>query len=431
MRRLLLMVPIVVVLAAALAGCGGGETDGGGAGEMRSERERVIPAAARPADLARDNSVFAFDLYQRLAAGPGNLFFSPHSLSLALAMTYAGAAGETARQMAETLHFRLPGHELHAAFNALDRYLAGRGAEGGFDLRIVNAVWGQRGHDFLPSFLDALAEHYGAGVRAADFRGAAEEARVAINGWVEEQTEDRIRDLVPPGAIDGLTRLVLTNAVYFKAAWVYPFEEGLTRPGVFRLLDGGEVETPMMHALEELGYARGNGWQAVDLPYEGGELSMVILLPDAGRFREFEAGLDAERVSGMLAGLWGAQVALAMPKFEFDSQFALPGTLKALGMADAFDPRRADFSGMDGRSCRAGDDACLRIADVVHKAFVSVDEAGTEVAAATAVMMATESAPPERVDVTIDRPFLFLIRDRATEAILFLGRLVQPETGAP
>lgn len=410
-----------LVLSAALAlGCGSG-------GELRSERERAVTSEPPPVEFTRDNTRFAFDLYQRLREQEGNLFFSPHSISTALAMTFAGAEGETERQMAETLHFLLHGTELHAAFNALDQELARRGeGDDGFRLNIVNAIWGQSGHDFLSPFLDLLAQHYDAGVRPVDFRAAPEQARSTINDWVAEQTESRITDLVPEGVIDDLTRLVLTNAIYFNASWVYPFDPDGTQPGTFHLLDGGEVELPMMRLEEELAYAQGDGWQAVELPYESYELSMLILLPDAGRFREFEGSLDAELLDQMVSQLWYPLVALELPRFEFDSRFELAATLKAMGMADAFDRGRADFSAMDGRSCLAGDTGCLRISNVVHQAFVSVDEEGTEAAAATAVVMKTQSAPPERIVVSVDRPFLFLIRDRATGTILFLGRFEQP-----
>ena len=374
----------------------------------------------------------AFDLYHALRGREGNLFYSPHSISLALAMTHAGARGETERQMADALGFSLPPDRLHPAFNALDQELASRGQglqdeDGeGFRLNIVNAVWGQREHPFREPFLDVLAESYGAGVRQADFRGMPEESRLAINDWVAENTEDRIRDLIPPGIINPLTRMVLTNAIYFNASWTYPFHEVDTRKYSFQLLDGGSVDVPMMRTSEDFGYAAGDGHQAVDLPYAGDELSMTVLLPDEGRFREFEESLDAALAERIIEGLWFRRVTLDLPRFEFESEFRLGETLKSMGMPDAFDSAASDFSGMDGRSCLAGDPECLFIREVVHKAFVSVDEAGTEAAAATAVMMQAESAPPDPVSVTVDRPFIFLIRDRETGAVLFVGRVEVP-----
>jgi serpin B len=420
MKIKLLSVLLVVVLL-TLAGCGNG------AETAHSEKQRVTAPnvnQADLADLANGNSAFAFDLYEALREENGNLFYSPYSISLALAMTYAGARGETEGQMAETLHFILSQDRLHPAFNALDLELArrGEGAKGkdseGFRLNIVNAIWGQDGYKFLPEFLDLLAENYGAGLRLLDFAKAPEESRVTINDWVSDQTEGRIKDLIPQGLIDTLTRLVLTNAIYFNAAWSKPFEERLTDDGTFHLLDGGEVTVPMMRQTASFGYAEGEGYQAVELPYDGRELSMVILPPEAGGFEAFEGSMTAERVDAILKGLTYGEVALTMPKFEIESDFSLAQVLAAMGMPDAFS-RAADFSGMDGT-------LKLFIRDVVHKAFVSVDEAGTEAAAATAVIIAEKAMPALPVEVTVDRPFVFLIRDIETGTILFVGRVVNP-----
>ena len=264
--------------------------DSAAADEIRSEKERAAPAAGKAdlAALAGGNSAFAFDLYRALRGREGNMFYSPHSISLALAMTHAGARGETERQMADALRFSLPRDRIHPAFNALDQELASRGEGvqeedgGGFRLNIVNAVWGQREHPFREPFLDVLAESYGAGVRLVDFRGMPEESRLAINDWVAENTEDRIRDLIPPDVITPLTRMVLTNAIYFNASWTYPFHEADTRQRPFHLLDGSSVEAPMMRTSEDFGYAAGDGYQAVDLPYAGNELSRPSCCPMRG-----------------------------------------------------------------------------------------------------------------------------------------------------
>jgi len=398
------------------------------AGELaRSDMKRVTSpnvAASDLADVVNGNSAFTFDLYQALGEGNGNLFYSPYSISLALAMTYAGARGETAQQMADTLHFILSQDRLHPAFNGLDLELARRsegppGQEGeGFQLHIANSLWGQIGYVFLSEYLDALAENYGAGLRLLDFANAPEESRVTINDWVSEQTEDRIKDLIPKGLIDTMTRLVLTNAIYFNAAWSHPFEERLTRDGAFHLLDGSEVTLPMMQQTEFFGYAEGEGYQAVELPYDGHELSMVILLPETGGVEAFEGSLDAERVDAIVKGLAHRRVALTVPRFEFESSFSLKNTLAAMGMPVAFSGS-ADLSGMTGNRD-------LFIAEVIHKAFVSVDEAGTEAAAATAVIVPSAAMPEEPVEVTADRPFVFLIRDIETGTILFVGRIVNP-----
>ena len=394
---------------------------------LKSEKPRVTSPQASPADreaLADGNSGFAFDLYQKLKDTDGNLFYSPYSISLALAMTYAGARGETEKQMADTLRFSLPQELLHPAFNSLDIELAsrGEGARGkddeGSRLNIVNAIWGQKDYQFLSEFLDILAENYGAGLRPLDFIKAPEESRITINNWVSEQTEGRIEDLIPQGLIDTWTRLVLTNAIYFNAAWQYPFKEEMTEDGPFYLLDGSEVTVPMMKQTEHFGYTEGEGYQAVELPYDGRGLSMVILLPQTDNFKSFEGSLDYQRVDTIIKGLEYQRVSLTMPKFEFESAFRLKETLSALGMPVAFSGG-ADFSGMTGNRD-------FFIGDVVHKAFVSVDEAGTEAAAATAVIMPTAMPPGELVEVTVNRPFIFLIRDIETGSIVFIGRVVNP-----
>ena len=398
------------------------------AGEvLASDKERINSpdvSTSQQASLVEGNSAFAFELYKELKEMEGNIFYSPYSISLALAMTYAGAHGETAEQMADTFHFLLEQEKLHPAFNWLDAELAsrGEGAQGkdgeGFRLNIVNAIWGQKDYEFLPAFLDVLAENYGAGLRILDFITETEKSRLAINDWVYNQTEECIEDLIPPGAIGELTRLVLTNAIYFNAAWAYPFDEDMTSDGPFYPLDSGQAIVPVMKQTESFGYTNGEGYQAVELLYDGCELSMVILLPEAGNFQAFEEGLQAQQVSDIMSSLRPTEVALTMPLFEFESEFSLKDTLAGMGMPVAFSSA-ADFSGMTGKPE-------LFISDVVHKAFVAVDEAGTEAAAATAVIMELTALPEPPLDVTIDRPFIFLIRDIDTGAILFVGRVLNP-----
>jgi serpin B len=421
--RLITVLVIVLLLAVAsiqMAQLAGGEV-------LKSDQDRITSPDVNLSDealLVEGNSAFAFELYQALKGEEGNLFYSPYSISMALAMTYAGARGETAEQMADTLHFILEQEKLHPAFNWLDGELTsrGEGAEGkdeeGFRLNIVNAIWGQKDYDFLSEFLDVLTENYGAGMRILDFITEPEESRVTINDWVSDQTEGRIEDLIPPGAIDALTRLVLTNAIYFNAAWEHPFDEDMTADGPFYLRDGGQVTVPMMKQTEWFGYTEGKGYQAVELQYDGGELSMVILLPKAGNFQVFEEGLQAQQVDTIINDLQSTGVTLTMPKFEFDSEFSLKDTLAGMGMPVAFSGA-ADFSGMTGNRE-------LFISAVIHKAFVAVDEAGTEAAAATAVIVKMEVAPGLPVEVTIDHPFIYLIRDIETGAILFVGRVMDP-----
>ena len=422
MKKVFLSVIMVTVLL-ALTACGPASL-----GEvLRSGKERVTSPDVSDADLTRlveGNSAFAFDLYQALRGEEGNLFYSPYSISVALAMTYAGARSETEQQMADTLKFLLSQEDLHPAFNGLDIELdkRGEGAEGkddeGFRLNIVNAIWGQKDYAFLDAYLDVLAENYGAGLRLLDFINETEKSRVTINDWVSDQTEGRIEDLIPSGMITMLTRLVLTNAIYFNAAWEYPFEEDATYNGPFYLLDGSENTVPMMRQTESFKYVEGDGYQAVELPYDGRELSMVILLPDEGQFEAFEGSLDAALVNAIIEDLGSHEVNLTMPRFEFESEFGLKQALAAMGMPIAFTDA-ADFSGMTGVRD-------LHIAEVIHKAFVSVDEAGTEAAAATAVIMELTAMPEGPVEVTLDHPFIFMIRDIETGTILFVGRVMDP-----
>jgi serpin B len=415
----------------SLVGCSssGGLLPITGASIVQSSKARLTSPNVAPSDLtdaANGNNAFAFDLYRSLRNenADSNLFYSPFSISLALAMTYAGARGQTEQQMAETLHF-LPQSRLHPALNQLDLELAqrGKGAKGkdgeGFRLNIANAIWGQQGYRFLPVFLDLLAENYGSGLRLLDFAANPESSRATINNWVSDQTGGKIKDLIPQGMLDKLTRLVLTNAIYFNAAWGTPFEKSLTQDGAFHLQNGSQVTVPMMRQTTSLGYAEGQNYQAVELPYDGRQLSMVILLPKEGQFDAFESAMDADQVNAILKNLRQRQVALSLPRFKIESEFSLAQTLAAMGMPDAFSSQ-ADFSGMDGTRN-------LFISDVVHKAFVSVDESGTEAAAATAVVMKLTSVMPEQpVEVTVDRPFIFLIRDIPTGTILFVGRVVNP-----
>lgn len=413
----------ILVLALLLEACQpGSQVD-----VARSQIQRVTSPDVPPPELQElvaGNNVFAMDMYRALNTQPGNLFFSPYSISTALAMTYAGARGETARQMAETLHFTLPQERLHPAVNALEQSLA-KASEGAdkkaFRLHGVNSLWGQKGYSFLPDFLDLLARHYGAGMQLVDFVSDPESARRTINDWISQQTEKKIQNLIPPGSVNQLTRLVLANAIYFKASWQYPFEHRLTTDGPFYLLDGSEVQVPMMRMSRPaiLRYAQGEGYQAVELPYVGERMSMLILVPDAGRFSAFETSLDAGKLQGIIASMEPQQVDLTLPRFRYEFSVGLAGILAEMGMSDAVDPGRADFSGIDGSRN-------LYISGVFHKAFVVVDEAGTEAAAATAVVVGLTGLPVTGVVLRVDRPFIFLIRDTETGSILFLGRVLNP-----
>lgn len=375
-------------------------------------------------NLVDGNNSFALDLYQAVRPESGNLVFSPYSISIALAMTYAGARGETEAQMENVLHFALGQPPTHYAFNALDLGLTQRGEAVGEDqqpmkLNIANSVWAEQTYPFLQEFLDTLAVNYGAGIFLADFIDQFEPARLAINDWVGERTEDRIKDLLPENSINPNTRMVLVNAIYFKADWLEQFDADSTRDGVFHLLDGSTSTVEMMNNGVYVPYMQGSGYQAVELPYAGGTAAMNIIVPDAGNFEAFESSFGKETYDRIIYGMQPVSVELGLPKFEFDRAIGLSNTLKDMGMPDAFDPDKADFSGMTGNRD-------LFVSDVFHKAFVAVDEAGTEAAAATAVIMEVTSAPMFDVTLQIDRPFIFIIRDTVSGQILFVGRVLNP-----
>jgi serpin B len=422
-RRRFLCTLGLAALSGLLASCGGSVS---AATEARSNKPRQSAPQATPDDVrafAAGHNAFGLDLYKRLR-GSGNLFFSPYSIAQVLTMTSAGARTRTAQQMAQTLHAALAQEQLHLAANALDLALASRGAnEDRFRLEIANTVWGQRDFTFRPEFLDVLAANYGAGLRLVDFKTAPEPARATINATIAQQTHDKIKDLLPPGSIVDTTRMVLANAIYFNAKWVAPFEKDATHDGPFTPDTGSAVTVPMMTRQATYPYGSGQGYQAIALPYRGG-VSMVVLLPDAGQLGVFEAGLDAARLQAILDGLKPREVLLTLPKFEYHSDsISLRQPLVALGMADAFDPDAADFSGMDGKRD-------LYISDAYHKAMVRVDEEGTEAAAATGVVIGLTSARTETpFTLVIDRPFVFAIRDDATGALLFMGRMVNPKVG--
>ena len=427
--RLLPWTALAVAAAATLALAGCGADSGGGAAsgtEMRSDKVRItspVVSTDDAATLASDNRHFAWDLYQKVSAGSSdNLVFSPASISIALAMTYGGAAGTTASQMATTLHFSLPPERLHPAFDALDLALESPPASadaGSFRLSLANALWGQQGFTILPAYLDLLAENYGAGLQLVDFEGATEPARLTINQWVSDETAGKIPDLIPKGVLDALTRLVLTNAVYFKADWQAPFDAN-SPDGTFNS-PSGPVQVPMMasHDGPPVPAWSGAGYRAAALPYKGGTTSLVLIVPDAGTFDAFASGLTSDALDAILTAAPSDSTTVSLPRFKFMTTLPLSDVLSSMGMVDAFEGTKADLSGIDG-----GHD--LFIKAVLHQALIAVDEKGTEAAAATAVIGETDGAVFNPNPLIVDRPFLFAIRDDATGAIVFLGRVLDP-----
>jgi serpin B len=420
--------PRLLTALLLLAGCSSEDKEGQALPEPPGElvasdkpRERApnVPAEDLAAVVA-GNTDFGAALYRQNMQPGENLSFSPYSLTQAFAMTYAGARGNTEAQLAQALRF-VSQDRLHPALNALDLALqdhARRPVQQGSPptLRVVNALWGQKGRTFEPAFLDTLAVHYGAGMRVVDFATESESIRSRINGWVKEQTEGRIQDLLPEDSVKPDTRLVMANALYFKGSWAVPFRDGGTGSAPFHRLDGSEQQVQMMSGADgPLPYGKGDGYEAVALPYSGQAFRMLLVIPDSGRFTEVESRLSASFLSEVRSKLNPGRLLLRMPKFRVETELPLVESLKALGLVDAF-TGAADLSGMTAEEA-------LRIQDARHKAFVAVDEKGTEAAAATAVVGGPTSMPPELV---VDRPFLFLIEDVDTQAVLFLGRIVDP-----
>jgi serpin B len=373
------------------------------------------------AAVVEGSNAFAVDLYAQLRKQDGNLFFSPESISTAFAMVYAGARGTTASQMATTLHFTLPPDQLHPAMGAL---LAGLNApHAGYQLHVADALWAEKDFTFLDDFLKLTSSDYGAGFNRVDFKGAPNAARSTINQWVEEKTENKIKDLLPADAVTPATRLVLTNAIYFKGDWQSQFDKAQTQTEDFHGLAAQTVKAPLMHLTSKLGYFNGGTFQAVDIPYKSGELSMIVLLPnDTGGLPALEQSLTSANAKQWLSQLRpGSKVILTLPKFKMTQQFQLGSTLGAMGMTQAFERSAADFSGITGKRD-------LWISAAIHKAYIDVNEEGTEAAAATAIGMRSMAMqrPEPPIVFRADHPFLFLIRDNRCGAILFMGRVTDP-----
>ena len=373
--------------------------------------------------VAKGCNAFATDLYAKLRTGkPANLFFSPYSISVALAMTDAGAAGETEAQIAQVLHFPGPQTKVSPAFGTLQKLFDAGDETLGYQLRVANRLWGQQDFHFLPAFLAVTKADFGADLGQLDFK-QADAARQTINDWIAQQTDDKIQNLLAPGVLDADTRLVLTNAIYFKARWTHEFGKRATTDEAFHVTATEQVVVPTMHQTHRLRYVAAEGVQVLELPYaQDGSLSMLVLLPNKiDGLADLEKRLTSENVQKWSHGLQPRPVKVDLPRFKMTSQFSLADVLGSLGMPLAFSGK-ADFSKMSS-------DERLAISAVIHKAFVDVNEEGTEAAAATAVAMKALALPPlpeKPVEFRADHPFVLIIRDNRTESILFLGRLVNP-----
>lgn len=379
--------------------------------------------AGEPSDeqiLVQSNNAFAIALYNELRAAEGNIFFSPHSISTALSMTLAGARGNTEAEMLKTLCFKLRQKNLHPAFGDILSRLTKIQQTGDVKLSVANSLWPQKGYKLLDEYMSLIKKHYGVSITAVDYVKAREAAREMINSWVEDKTQNKVKDLIKPGILDSLTRLVLVNAIYFKGNWEFQFETDQTKIGPFYLSPQKSVQAPLMTQKQEFRYAEFKSLQMLELPYTGNRLSMIVLLPrNTDGLELLESSLTAENLNLWNRSLRKRKVVVSLPKFKMTSMFRLDEALKSMGMVDAFS-MKANFSGMDGRT------NWLYIGAVLHKAFVDVNEEGTEAAAATAVVMKARAIPSAPKIFRADHPFIFLIQENTTGSILFMGRVSDP-----
>jgi serpin B len=371
-------------------------------------------------NVVNNNNQFALELYSELKDQGDNVFFSPYSIATALAMTYEGAKGQTAEEMQSVLHFpendivrRSSYARIHNLMNKRDK---------GYQLNTANAFWANGGYPFLQDYTNVLKKYYASEANNLDFVKETEKSRQTINTWVEDKTNNKIKDLIPPNAINPDTRLVLTNAIYFKGDWVLKFDKRKTRDEDFKITPENKVKVPMMKltgqkAKFNYAFFPENEMQIIELPYKGEDLSMLILLPKEGAMAELEESLTVEKLNQLKSRMRERKIDVHLPKFKFETKYSLPQTLAKMGMPTAFQWPGADFSGMDGAKN-------LYISNVIHQAFVEVNEEGTEAAAATAVVMTLGSMVPNYFRA--DHPFIFMIQERTTGGILFLGKVVDP-----
>jgi serpin B len=427
LKKCLMLGALVLVVVLA----GGGLALAGRSAPLAQTEDKpmVVKPIAKPADpaqikadraaVAKGNRQFAFDLYQKLRTGEGNLFLSPYSISAALAMTEAGARGDTRAEMLSALHFTLPGERLYPAFGVLQKEINGGDAKRPYELRTANALWGHKDTQFEPDYLKLLDRHFGSKMNEVDFVTDREKARAAINAWVAKQTRERIKELLKSADLQVNTRLVLTNAIVFKADWEHKFNKADTRKASFQGA-GHKASAFFMNDQGLYRHMADDSFQALELPFAGKDLALVVFLPNQeDGLLEFEKSLSADRLSGWLAKLEAKQVDVKLPRFRATGAFHLKPPLSALGIVRAFDRQRADFTGIA--------DSKLFIDNVVHQAFIEVNENGAEAAAATAVVVGDTGGPPRpKANFHADHTFFFVVRDKRSDSILFMGRLMEP-----
>ena len=420
MNKKIILVLVVVIIAI------------GGSGIYYFNNQEPTP---EPAPVANDkgatpaginsvinaNDQFALDLYSQLKNSEGNIFFSPYSISTALAMVYDGARGKTADEIQSVFHFPTDGDLRKSSFAAIHNQL--NKADAKYKLNIANALWAQNDYKFLNDYLTTVQQYYAGKATNVDFKNSTEEARQTINKWVESKTNNKIKDLFPQGSLNNMTRLVLTNAIYFKGTWITQFEKSQTKDDDFRVSSADTIKVQMMRRTDKnskFNYTEDDNIQILEMPYEGDKLSMMVLLPKNDSLSSLESSLSLEKINDWRNKLQEQRVYVFMPKFTFDTKYSMDKTLEKIGMPTAF-TSNADFSGMDGTQN-------LFIQKVIHQAFVNVNEEGTEAVAATGVSMVTKSAMPQQsIIFRADHPFIFIIQDKDNGNILFLGRVVNPK----
>jgi len=424
---------VLAILFSIIAGCTGTNAEQPASPAVEKTPVEQIPTSVSGLNdsgiqaVTHANNRFAFDLYSRLAKKPAyagsNIFFSPFSISSALAITYEGAKGTTADEIRSVFYFPENDSLLREGFSGLNSGI--NTGDSRYSLRTANALWAEKTYPFLSGYTSTAERYYGGNTTNLDFIGQPDESRITINDWVEDKTEDKIKDLIPAGVINPMTRLVITNAIYFKGDWVRQFDKNLTTDADFRTDTGKTVRVPMMQRTDEAAeylYAENDDVQMVSMPYDsnnGRGLSMIVLLPKGNNLTAVESSLNADTLSSLQHSATTRHVKVYFPKFTLETKYSLPETLGAMGMPTAF-TGAADFSGMDGTKT-------LYISDVIHQAFVDVNEEGTEAAAATAVMLGRAAVTTDPVPVfRADHPFIFLIQDNYTGSILFMGRVVNP-----
>ena len=407
MNKKIILIMAVICISIFICGCGN---------QQPSKVDDSKATSENVNDVVGANNNFAFELFSKYKSDEGNIFFSPYSISTALAMTYEGARGKTAEEMKNVFHF--PDDELSRRSAYARLYNEINKKDKGYKLSTANALWGQKDFSFLKSYTDTIGNYYGGKIQNLDFKTETEKSRQTINNWVEGQTNNKIKDLIPKGILNPLTRLVLTNAIYFKGTWVKQFDKGKTKDEDFRT-KSGTVKAPMMRLTgneAKFNYSENDKLQILEMPYEGEELSMLIILPKDDT-ANFDLTLEAlNQLKGMLVE---QRVNVYIPKFKFDTKYFMSKTLGEMGMPTAFSDE-ADFSGITLEEP-------LHISAVIHQAFVEVNEEGTEAAAATGVVLAAKSAMPSQVpEFRADHPFIFIIQQKETGNILFMGRVADP-----